>query len=33
MRRGEEDAALTARLKLSKEDVNRMKYYNMFSVV
>lgn len=29
----DEDAALTARLKLFKEDINRMKYYNMFSVV
>ena len=29
----EEDAALKTRLKLSKEDISRMKYYNMFSVV
>ena len=29
----EEDAALKTQLKLSKEDISRMKYYNMFSVV
>ncbi|MGN0977707.1 MAG: helix-turn-helix domain-containing protein [Faecousia sp.] len=28
-----EDAALTRQLKISKDDVHRMKYYNMFSVV
>ena len=28
-----EDAALIKELKISKEDVKRMKYYNMFSVV
>ena len=28
-----EDAALKTQLKLSKEDISRMKYYNMFSVV
>lgn len=28
-----EDAALVRELKISKDDVHRMKYYNMFSVV
>ena len=28
-----EDAALIRELKVSKEDIHRMKYYNMFSVV